>query len=63
MIFLVIMTSIAMIISLNDFIRSRNWVLTILSIFILSFSLWIILEAIVAMRKMRTKDTQADELV
>ncbi|MDR4499195.1 MAG: carbon starvation protein A [Candidatus Scalindua sp.] len=63
MIFLVVTTSIAMVISLNDFMRSRNWVLTILSIFILSFSLWIILESIVAIRKMRMKVTQSDELV
>lgn len=63
MIFLVVITSIAMVMSLGDFIKSRNWVLIILSILLLSFSFWIILEAIVAMRKMRTKETQADELI
>ncbi|MDR4506395.1 MAG: carbon starvation protein A [Candidatus Scalindua sp.] len=63
MIFLVVITSIAMVMSLGDFIKSRNWVLIILSILLLSFSFWIILEAIVAIRKMRTKGIQTDELV
>lgn len=63
MIFLVIMTSIAMIMSLGDFIKSRNWVLIILSILLLSFSLWIILEAVVAIRNLRSKGEQMDELV
>ncbi len=62
MIFLVIMTSIAMVMSLGDFIKTRNWVLTILSILLLSFSFWIILEAVVAIRKMKTKGKQSDDL-
>ncbi len=62
MVFLVIMTSIAMIMSLGEFIKSRNWVLTILSILLLSFSFWIMLEAVVAIRKIRVKGAQPDEL-
>ncbi len=63
MVFLVVMTSIAMVISLSDFIRSRNWVLSILSVFLLSFSLWIILEAINVIRGRYANNTQSEELV
>ena len=63
MIFLIIMTSIAMILSLRDFIRSGNWVLSILSLFLLSFSFWIILEAITVVRKMRMGDIHTEELL
>ncbi|MFQ5965412.1 MAG: carbon starvation protein A [Candidatus Scalinduaceae bacterium] len=62
MMFLVIMTSIAMILSLKDFIRSGNWVLSILSLFLLSFSIWIILEAFNVIRKMRKMDIHTEEL-
>ncbi len=63
MIFLIIMTSIAMILSLRDFIRSGNWVLSILSLFLLSFSFWIILEAVTVVRKMRMGDIHTEELL
>ncbi len=63
MIFLIIMTSTAMVLSLRDFIRSGNWVLSILSLFLLSFSFWIILEAVTVVRKMRMGDIHTEELL
>jgi carbon starvation protein len=63
MIFLIIMTSTAMVLSLKDFIKSGNWILSILSIFLLSFSVWIILEAVTVIRKMRRGDIHMEELV
>jgi carbon starvation protein len=63
MIFLIIMTSTAMVLSLKNFIRSGNWVLSILSLFLLSFSFWIILEAVTVVRKMRMGDIHTEELV
>jgi len=63
MIFLIIMTSTAMVLSLKDFIKSGNWILSILSVILLSFSVWIILEAIVVIRKMRRGNIHMEELV
>ncbi|MHC4183015.1 MAG: carbon starvation CstA family protein [Planctomycetota bacterium] len=63
MIFLIIMTSTAMVLSLKDFIKSGNWILSILSIFLLSFSVWIILEAVIVIRKMRRGNIHMEELV
>ena len=63
MIFLIIMTSTAMVLSLKDFIKSGNWILSILSIFLLSFSVWIILEAVTVIRKMRRGNIHMEELV
>jgi len=63
MIFLIIMTSTAMVMSLKEFIKSRNWILTILSVLLLSFSVWIILEAISVVRNLKKNDNSVDELV
>jgi carbon starvation protein len=63
MMFLIIMTSTAMVLSLKDFIKSGNWILSILSILLLSFSAWIILEAVTVVRKMRMDDIPKEELV
>ncbi len=63
MIFLIIMTATAMVLSLKDFIRSGNWVLSILSVFLLSFSVWIVLEAVTVVRKMRMGNIHTEELV
>ena len=63
MIFLIIMTSTAMVLSLKDFIKSGNWILSILTIFLLSFSVWIILEAVTVIRKMRRGNIHMEELV
>ncbi len=63
MIFLIIMTSTAMVLSLKDFIKSGNWILSILSIFLLSFSVWIILEAVTVVRRMRRGNIHMEELV
>ncbi len=63
MIFLIIMTSTAMVLSLKDFIKSGNWILSILTIFLLSFSVWIILEAVTVIRKIRRGNIHMEELV
>ena len=63
MIFLIIMTSTAMVLSLKDFIKSGNWILSILSVILLSFSVWIILEAVTVIRKMRRGNIHMEELV
>lgn len=63
LIFLIIMTSTAMVLSLKEFIKSRNWVLTVLSVLLLSFSVWIILEAINVVRNMNKKDKNMESLV
>jgi carbon starvation protein len=63
LIFLIIMTSTAMILSLNDYIKSGNWVLSVLSMLLLSFSAWITLEAINVVRNLKNKDNGADDLV
>jgi carbon starvation protein len=63
LIFLIIMTSTAMVLSLKEFIKSRNWVLTVLSLFLLSFSVWIILEAINVVRNLKNKDKSMEGLV
>ncbi len=63
LIFLIIMTSTAMVLSLKEFIKSRNWILTILSVLLLSFSAWITLEAINVVRNLKKKDNGADDLV
>jgi hypothetical protein len=57
------MTSTAMVLSLKEFIKSRNWILTILSVLLLSFSAWITLEAINVVRNLKKKDNGADDLV
>jgi len=62
LIFLIFMTSTAMVLSLKEFIRSRNWILTILSVFLLSFSAWIVLEAISVVRNLK-KNSRTDDLV
>ena len=62
LIFLIIMTSTAMVMSLKDYIKSRNWVLTVLSILLLSFSAWIILEAINVVRNLKKDDKSVDDL-
>jgi carbon starvation protein len=63
LIFLIIMTSTAMILSLKDYIKSGNWVLSVLSMLLLSFSAWITLEAINVVRNLKNKDSGADDLV
>ena len=63
LIFLIFMTSTAMVLSLKEFIKSRNWILTILSVLLLSFSAWITLEAINVVRNLKKKDNGADDLV
>ena len=63
LIFLIIMTSTAMVLSLKEFIKSRNWVLTVLSVLLLSFSVWIILEAITVLRNLNKKDRNMEGLV
>ncbi|MCP4253987.1 MAG: carbon starvation protein A [Candidatus Scalindua sp.] len=63
LIFLIIMTSTAMVMSLKEYIKSRNWILTVLSILLLSFSAWIILEAITVIRNLKEKNSSLDELV
>ena len=63
LIFLIIMTSTAMILSLKDFIKSGNWILSILSMFLLAFSAWIILEAISVVRSLKKEDKSEDDLV
>ena len=63
LIFLIIMTSTAMILSLKDYIKSGNWVLTVLSMLLLSFSAWIILEAINVVRNLKKEDKSVDDLV
>ncbi|MBT6049800.1 MAG: carbon starvation protein A, partial [Candidatus Scalindua sp.] len=63
MIFLIIMTSTAMVMSLKEFIKTRNWILTILSVLLLSFSVWIILEAISVVRNLKKSDNCVDDLV
>ena len=63
LIFLIIMTSTAMVLSLKEFIKSRNWVLTVLSVLLLSFSVWIILEAITVVRNLNKKDRNMEGLV
>ena len=63
MIFLIIMTSTAMVMSLKEFIKSRNWILTILLVLLLSFSAWIILEAISVVRNLRKSDNVADGFI
>jgi carbon starvation protein len=63
LIFLIFMTSTAMVLSLKEFIKSRNWILTILSVLLLSFSAWIILEAINVVRNLKKKDNSMDDLV
>ncbi|ODS33056.1 MAG: carbon starvation proteinCstA [Candidatus Scalindua rubra] len=63
MIFLLIMTSTAMVLSLKDFIKSGNWILSVLSVILLSFSAWIVLEAINIVRNMNRKDYHLEELV
>lgn len=62
LIFLILMTSTAMVLSLKEFIKSRNWILTILSVFLLSFSAWIVLEAISVVRNLK-KNSRTDGLV
>ncbi len=62
LIFLIFMTSTAMVLSLKEFIRSRNWILTILSVLLLSFSAWIVLEAISVVRNLK-KNSRTDDLV
>ncbi len=62
LIFLIFMTSTAMVLSLKEFIRSRNWILTILSVLLLSFSAWITLEAINVVRNLK-KNSRTDDLV
>jgi hypothetical protein len=57
------MTSTAMVMSLKEFIKSRNWVLTILSMLLLAFSAWIILEAINVVRNLKKEDKSVDNLV
>lgn len=49
---LVSMISTAMVLGLKDFIKSRNWVLSVLSILLLPFYAWIILEAINVVRNL-----------
>ncbi len=63
LIFLIIMTSTAMVMSLKEFIKSGNWVLTILSVLLLSFSAWIIFEAISVVRNLKKNDNHMDGLV
>ena len=63
LIFLIIMTTTAMVFSLKEFIKSRNWILTILSVLLLSFSAWIILEAINVVRNLKEKDNSMDDLI
>ena len=63
LIFLLIMTSTAMIMSLKDYIKSGNWVLSILSMLLLAFSAWIILEAINVVRNLKKEDNRVDDLV
>jgi len=63
LIFLIIMTSTAMVLSLKDFIKSGNWVLSVLSMLLLAFSAWIILEAISVVRNLKKKDKCVDDLV
>ena len=63
LIFLIFMTSTAMVLSLKEFIKTRNWILTILSVLLLSFSAWIILEAINVVRNLKKKDNSMDDLV
>jgi carbon starvation protein len=63
MIFLIIMTSTAMVMSLIEFIKSGNWILTVLSILLLAFSAWIILEAISVVRNLKKDDNRVDDLV
>jgi len=63
LIFLIIMTSTAMIMSLKDYIKSGNWVLSILSMLLLAFSAWIILEAINVVRNLKKEDNRVDDLV
>jgi carbon starvation protein len=62
LIFLIFMTSTAMVLSLKEFIKSRNWILTILSVLLLSFSAWITLEAINVVRNLK-KNSRTDDLV
>jgi large-conductance mechanosensitive channel len=57
------MTSTAMIMSLKDYIKSGNWVLSILSMLLLAFSAWIILEAINVVRNLKKEDNRVDDLV
>ncbi len=63
LIFLIIITSMAMVLSLKEYIKTRNWVLSILSVLLLSFSAWIILEAINVVRNLKKKDNIVDDLV
>jgi len=63
LIFLIIMTSTAMILSLKDYIKSGNWVLSVLSMLLLAFSAWIILEAISVVRNLKKDDNRVDDLV
>ncbi|MBT6225305.1 MAG: carbon starvation protein A, partial [Candidatus Scalindua sp.] len=63
LIFLIIMTSTAMILSLKDYIKSGNWVLSVLSMLLLAFSAWIILEAINVVRNLKKEDNRVDDLV
>jgi len=48
---------------LKEFIKTRNWILTILSVLLLSFSAWIILEAISVVRNLKKNDNCVDDLV
>ena len=57
------MTSTAMVMSLKDYIKSGNWVLTVLSMLLLSFSAWIILEAINVVRNLKKDQKGVDDLV
>ncbi len=57
------MTSTAMVMSLKDYIKSGNWVLSVLSMLLLSFSAWIILEAINVVRNLKKDDKSVDDLV
>ncbi|MBT6228450.1 MAG: carbon starvation protein A, partial [Candidatus Scalindua sp.] len=63
LIFLIIMTSTAMILSLKEYIKSGNWVLSILSMLLLAFSAWIILEAISVVRNLKKEGNCVDDLV
>ncbi|GAW91687.1 carbon starvation CstA family protein [Calderihabitans maritimus] len=54
MIFVLVMTSWAMVINTINFYRASNWLLFVLSLLIILLEIWLILEAIGAFRRVKT---------
>jgi carbon starvation protein len=56
MIFMIVMTFWAMIYNLRSFIASNNWLLTVMSVLILALEIWMVIEAVMVIRRLRAAD-------